>query len=340
MTQSAPNRRPKPPVPVPTGPVQHVVIIVKENHTFDNYFGRFPGVEGDGTLPDAPNPPLSDHTHTHEAWLARASGASKQQYGEKDIPAYWAYARQYGICDHYFTDVAGPSTPNHLMLITAASPIVNNPHRSDPKNLRLPYNLPSLPTLLEKGGFSWGNYGGYAFKDITALKSKPNNKTSQQFAVDASAGKLPTVSWVYAPEIANNPNPLSEHPTGNITDGMNWTVQQVNALVKGGLWPHSVIFITWDDWGGWYDHVNPPQVEAWKDGTQFRYGSRVGCLVLSPYAKQGYVSKALKSHVSLVRFCEKQFNLPNLNTRDASADDMTDCFDWNQKPAPAIPPSA
>jgi phospholipase C len=118
---------------------------------------------------------------------------------------------------------------------------------------------------------------------------------------------------------------------------MQWTVDQVNAVVQGGLWPKTAIFITWDDWGGWLDHVDPPAVETWSaDGTQFRYGSRVGCLVLSPYAKQGHISKALHSHVSLLRFCEKQFNLPPLNIRVSNADDMSDCFDFTQ--VPATPP--
>lgn len=108
----------------------------------------------------------------------------------------------------------------------------------------------------------------------------------------------------------------------------------MNAVVKGGLWPHTAIFITWDDWGGWYDHVNPPEVEKWTDGTQFRYGSRVACLVLSPYARTGYISRALHSHVSLVKFCENTFGLSPLNARDAAADAMADCFDFTRVPAP------
>jgi phospholipase C len=119
---------------------------------------------------------------------------------------------------------------------------------------------------------------------------------------------------------------------------MDWTVSQVNAIAQGGLWPQTAIFVTWDDWGGWYDHVDPPEVEKWTDGTQFRYGTRVGCLVLSPYAKAGYISKTLHSHISLVKFCETIFGLPTLNARDAAADSMSDCFDFTQKPAP--PPSA
>src|SRR5438309_10336750 len=108
---------------------------------------------------------------------------------------------------------------------------------------------------------------------------------------------------------------------------MQWTVQQVDAVVRGGLWSKTAIFITWDDWGGWFDHVDPPNVEAWKDdgshpawnGTQFRYGTRVGCLVLSPYAKVGHISSVLHSHVSLLKFCETTFGLAPLNARDRAA---------------------
>jgi phospholipase C len=119
---------------------------------------------------------------------------------------------------------------------------------------------------------------------------------------------------------------------GNVTHGMQWTVDQVNAVVKGGLWPTTAIFITWDDWGGWFDHVDSPELEKWTDGTQFRYGSRVPCLVLSPNAKRGYVSTNLHSHVSLLKFCTVTFGLPTWNQRLAAADDMGDCFDFQQQP--------
>ncbi|MDA4120112.1 MAG: hypothetical protein OK436_05950, partial [Thaumarchaeota archaeon] len=152
-------------------------------------------------------------------------------------------------------------------------------------------------------------------------------------------GALPDVTWVWAP------GQFDEHPpfgsfNGNVTVGMQWTVDQVAALIAGGLWQKSVVFITWDDWGGWYDHVNPPNVETWNggganpsyNGTQFRYGSRVGCLVLGPFVKKGYISKTLHSHVSLVKFCETTFGIKPMNARDASADGMSDCFDFTQSP--------
>ncbi len=326
---------------MPSGPIEHVVIVVKENHGFDNYFGKFPGADGDATLAAAADPPASDPSHTHKAWLNRATGAVRQQFSEADIPQYWAYARQYTLCDHYFTDVAGPSTPNHLMLITGDSPIVDNPKGGYRTSTTSPaFDLPSLPAQLEAAGLTWGNYGGYAFDFVKAIAGR-NKYASTQFVVDAKAGKLPTVSWVYAPHA------LSEHApdtaadraagVGNVSKGAAWTAAQVDAIVAGGLWPKTAIFVTWDDWGGWADHVVPPSVEQWSDGTQFRYGGRVPCLVLGAFAKQGYVSKTLHSHVSLVHFCEQTFGLQPVNARTAAADAMTDCFDLAHTAPPPRP---
>jgi phospholipase C len=109
-------------------PIQHVVLIIKENHCFDNYFGTFPGANG-ATLPRSPNPPPHDPDHRHGAWLTRKTTAVKAQFTEQDIPAYFSYGRQFVLCDNYFTDVAGPSTPNHLMLIAGDSPVIDNPPR-------------------------------------------------------------------------------------------------------------------------------------------------------------------------------------------------------------------
>jgi len=320
-------------------PIKHVVIIVKENHGYDNYFGLFPGGNG-APMAASPNPPPQDPDHRHAAWLTRDATAPRVAFQPKDIPLYWSYASQYTLCDNHFTDVAGPSTPNHLMLIMADSPLVNNPSSNYRTNPGPPvYDQPSLPSQLDAAGLTWGNYNGYAFEFIKHTSGQ--KKTWQQFAVDASAGRLPAVSWLYAD------GALSEHPAdtatdraagaGDVTKGSEWTAGQVQAVVAAGLWPQVAIFITWDDWGGWWDHVTPPEVERWTDGTQFRYGGRVGCLVLSPYARMGYVSKAMHSHVSLVRFCENNFGLPSLNSRTSADDGMADCFDFTQAPLP--PPS-
>jgi phospholipase C len=312
----------KPGVPIAKGSVEHVVIILKENHTFDCYFGTFPGANGTSKLAHASDPPKGAFSNNHSAWLARATRAVRKQYQQADIASYWTYAKNFTLCDNFFTDVASDSTPNHLMLIAAASPIINNPSSGTTPS----FDLPSLPASLQAAGLTWRNYGGFAFPYIAQLKNSPWNVTSQQFATDAAAGSLPSVSWVYPPHLQ------SEHPNDKVAYGMQWTVDQVNAIVKGGLWEKTVIFISWDDWGGWYDHVTPPNIEKWSDGTQFRYGSRVPCLVLGPYVKPGYISKVLHSFVSIVRFCEENFGVPSINQRDGSADDMSDCFDFSQTP--------
>ncbi|MDA4129102.1 MAG: hypothetical protein OK422_06590 [Thaumarchaeota archaeon] len=325
------------------GVIEHVVIIVKENHTFDNYFGMFPGANGI-TLPRSPNPPLKDPNHTHAAWLTRDASAVREQFVEQDIPAYFSYARGFTLCDNYYTEVAGPSTPNHLMLVAADSPVIDNPSHFQTPAFKL---QSSLPKSLELANLTWRSYGGFATDYLQGINTK-SKATSDRFKTDAASGALPNVAWLFAPaEYDEHPPNNFNKQGGNVTVGMQWTVDQVNALVQGGLWPKSVIFITWDDWGGWYDHVNPPDVETWNgnthpayNGTQFRYGPRVGCLVLSPYAKSALISSALHSHVSLVKFCESVFGLQPLNQRDTSADDMSDCFDFAQNPLtppPAVP---
>jgi phospholipase C len=327
------------------GEIEHVVIIVKENHTYDNYFGAFPG--GDGAkLAAAQNPPPSDPDHRHEAWMARASDTLHMvQYSESDIPGYWDYARRFTLCDRYFSEVAGPSTPNHLMLICADAPIIDNPahhYRPTPADS---YKMPSLPLELEKHGLTWGSYGSYAFHYVAELAGHPGNHSRDLFATHAAQGSLPTVSWVYG----DGKPSLTEHPTENVTDGMHWTMQQVDAVVSGGLWDTTTIFITWDDWGGWFDHVTPPVKETWDPktaqrpvdahpefrGQPFRWGSRVPCLVLSPYAKPGYVCSQDNSHVSLLKFCETTFGLDALTDRDAQSNGMSDCFDFAQAPLAA-----
>ena len=114
--------------------VEHVVIIVKENHSFDNYVGTFRGADG-AQLAQAQNPPPDDPNHRHEAWMARKRDTAHMvQYLRTDIPGYFDYAERYTLCDKYFSEVAGPSTPNHLMLICAAAPT----GQPLPRSLRAP----------------------------------------------------------------------------------------------------------------------------------------------------------------------------------------------------------
>ena len=334
----------------PHNPIEHVVIIVKENHTFDNYFGTFPGANGT-TLPAAKDPPVGgDPRHDHTGWLERATHAVKLQYSEKDIPAYFSFARQFTLCDNYFTEVASQSEPNHLMLICAASPIIDNASKTRTYQPQEPFQLSTLPKALAKSNLTWATFGDPTFSYFNAideLKGSPSILPWTQFDTEVANGNLPNVCWMYAP---GSPVDLSEHPPygksagqQTVKLGSQWTADRIHKLGQSKLWNTSVIFVTWDDWGGWYDHVAPPLKDKWTGGgpssgptysnTQFSYGNRVGCLVISPYSKRG-IASAFHSHVSLVKFCETTFGLKPLNARDGASDDMSDCFDFTQKPLP------
>ena len=143
--------------------------------------------------------------------------------------------------------------------------------------------------------------------------------SNESFVSDLQAGKMPDVSWLLPPIT------LSDHPDyGTLCNGENWTVNTVNAIMQSPEWAHTAIFLTWDDYGGWYDHVPPPQVDS------HGYGFRVPLLIISPYARHGYVDHAVASHESILRFTEVTFGLPSLTARDANAYDLMNSFDFSQ----------
>ena len=167
-----------------TTPITHIVIIMMENHTFDNYFGTFPGANGI-TLPQAPNPLPSDYGHSREGYVAAVDGGKMDefparsfiQYTQSDIPIYWNYAEQFGLGDNFFSSIIGASTPNHLAMIASQTGGLDTTLQqhgcySGPNNLAYSrnassgvsywsypcYNINSMPALLENYGLSWRYY--------------------------------------------------------------------------------------------------------------------------------------------------------------------------------------
>ncbi len=143
-----------------------------------------------------------------------------------------------------------------------------------------------------------------------------------------SNSQLASVSWV----IPSGQN--SDHPDMDATGGPSWVATIVNAIGNSAYWSNTAIIITWDDWGGWYDHVPPPQViddgTSW--GSGYVYGFRVPLIVVSPYAKPAYISHVIHDFGSILNFIETTFGLPSLGYADAYADDLSDCFNFNQTP--------
>ena len=151
-----------------------------------------------------------------------------------------------------------------------------------------------------------------------------------QVLTDIANGNLAAVSWVIPSGQA------SDHPSINNGSGPSWVASIVNAIGNSSYWSNTAILVTWDDWGGWYDHVPPPQVRVncseW--GCGYVYGFRVPLLVISPYARPGYISHINHDFGSILRFIEETFGLPSLGYADAFADDLSDCFNFSQTPRP------
>jgi phospholipase C len=356
-------------------PVKHVVLIFKENHTFDNYFGTFPGVDGASTgvtstgivvplmpLSDADQAPLCNSWDCAiegidggkmNAFDLISSGLSAYtQASEQQIPNYWQYAQHFVLADHYFTSVHGPSLPNHLFTLAAQSGgtidnvssggggvacdgtptgTVTVVDANGNRTAQSPcFDFTTLADLLEDAGLSWKYYagGGGTFSLIRHIRNGAMwanaLNSSAQFLEDAQSGRLPAMSWVLPPETK------SEHPPNSTCVGDNETTQLVNTIMQGPEWNSTVVFVTYDDFGGFYDHVPPPQLD--QDGL----GPRVPLLIISPFAKPGYISHTVYEHSSILKFVETQYHLPSLTARDAAASTMLDSFDFNQPPQPPL----
>jgi phospholipase C len=365
-------------------PIQHIVFIVKENHSFDNVFGRFPGANGATVgLCGSKKIPLkrsllAPPNLAHDWNPARTAidngkmdgfcqiapnDESYVQYYQSDIPNYWTYAQQFVLADNAFSSLTGASFGNHLYLTAATS----NEFVTDPKfpngpddtfwgcdapkdtiAARIPnpkksqkfvwvfpcMEATTLSDLLDSAGLTWHYYSpdigqpGYIWSvfdsvphirygtEWTTNVSNPSN-----FISDLTQKKmLANFTWI-APAWG-----FSEHPKASMCVGENWTVTQVNAIMQSPFWKSSVIFIAWDDWGGYYDHVPPPPVDF------FGLGIRVPLLVISPYVKAGTVVHTQYEFASILKFAEKTFSLPQMTSRDKAANDMMDAFDFAQTP--------
>ena len=146
---------------------------------------------------------------------------------------------------------------------------------------------------------------------------------------DIANNQLPTISWVI-PAGQNSDHPGSPKTVG----GPSWVAAIVNAIGNSSYWSNTAIIVTWDDWGGWYDHVPPPHVIAdgvsW--GSGYVYGFRVPLIVISPYTRPGHISHVAHDFGSIVHMLEETFGLSSLGYSDAYADDLSDCFNFSQTP--------
>ena len=189
-----------------------------------------------------------------------------------------------------------------------------------------------LPDMLQAAGITWKEYRGNTewvqpLREIRHVRFSAmyqNVVPDSKFLKDVRAGRLPQVSWLTPPV------PMSDHPPHSICEGENWLVETLNGLMKSPYWDSTAIVVTWDDFGGFYDHVPPPHLDA------YGLGPRVPAIVISPWARRGYIDHDTMEFASVLRLIETIFGLPSLTRRDAQTSDMMSAFDFHQDPQPPL----
>lgn len=379
-------------------PIEHIIIVVKENHTFDNFFGSFPGAEGTRTAMTSrgavtvSRPPLlltRDLCHTHECALRdwnhgamngwdtgdprnASDDLAYRQYTEADIPNYWQYARHFVLADHFFSGMLGPSFPGHFFTLAAqAGWSIGNPTQLVPwgcddargttvtvldrgtcmtRDAFPCFDFPTIPDLLPRE-LSWKFYGSpepplvgpiwTMFDAVDHIRHGPQWSTNvvnaDEFESDITHHRLANVVWLVDQDLAD------EHPPLSICTGENWTVSHLNVLMRSEYWATSAVLITWDDFGGWYDHVPPPRQYGCDSANPYGLGFRLPLMILSPWARPGFILRSNAHHGSIARFIERVFHLGSLHDRDPAAqdgpdtNDLFEAFDFTQTPNAPLP---
>ena len=282
-----------------------------------------------------------------------------------DVLPYFAMAEQYTFADRMFQTNQGPSFPAHQFIISGTSAPTPTSDLFAAENVVLPptagankaagcagppgetvsmidpfgseatkqfpcFEHQTLIDLFDAGGITWRYYApsaGSIWTGPNAIKHLRFGTDWQNVIIpqtkvltDIAKGQLPQVTWVIPDGRA------SDHPASNDGSGPSWVASIVNAIGNSPYWSNTAILIAWDDWGGWYDHVPPTILNS------YEYGFRVPLIVVSPYAKRGYVSHVTHDFGSLLHFVEATFQLPTLGYADSLADDLSDCFDFTQTP--------
>ena len=286
-----------------------------------------------------------------------------------DIPDYWAYAKNFVLQDHFFEAAGSWSLPAHLYTVSGWSATCSDP--DDPMSCKGSMNPPDrnashprpfawtdLTYLLHKKHVSWGYYLDHGavtdhhqngvwviwnvlpgFTDVHKDGQMKNIRPLRAFYRQAKAGTLPKVSWI-APDLRD-----SEHGPALVSSGQAYVTRIINAVMRSPDWASTAIFVSWDDWGGFYDHVNPPTVD--KQG----YGIRVPGLLISPYARRGYVDSQTLTTDAYLKFIEDDFlgrarlnprtdgrpdPRPNVREKAAGLGDLIREFDFTQTPLPPL----
>ncbi len=408
----------------PLSQIEHVVIFINENRSFDSYYGTYKGVRGfgdrkvlplnDGSgksifaqpFPGAAGQPYGGHllpfhfdtynggecvndiSHEwkalHECWnygaldrflevhltASPTNGHNTMgYYTREDLPFFHALAENFTLCDRYFCPVLGPTDPNRLYSMSATIDLnaTEGPSLKTQVTERAKWHgaftWRTYPEQLQAAGISWKIYskpdGDVGDDVLHYFKAYEENaqlaanaflpKFPEEFQADCTAGTLPQVSWVLASLVD------TEHPPAPVTSGEAVLAECLDALTSNPeVWEKTALFFTYDENGGFFDHIPPPTPPPGTPGEELvndstlaggfkgpiGLGFRVPLLVISPYSRGGLVCKDIFDHTSLLRFLERRFGpeVPNLSAwRREHTGDMTTAFSFDSAANPSVP---
>lgn len=345
----------KPLLPKPSDSgIKHIVVAMVENRSFDHLLGWMPnadGMQAGLTYPDAagvshPTFHLSpdyqgcgyqDPDHTWEGgrvewnqgacdgWLrANPDRYSIGYYRQADLPFLGRAAADWTVCDRYFTSIMAPTWPNRIYQHAGVTDRIDNGTQ-----------LCTLPTIWDRLAAAKVSHK-YYFSDLPFLavwgpKYGGITRPYAEFLADCAVGTLPAVSFV-DPRFAGAELGLSGdyHPLGDIRVGERWLYEVYRAVTTSPKWNHTVLVINFDEWGGFFDHVPPPTMPDVDPRFQL-CGFRVPALVISPFARRGYVASEIYDHTSVLRMIEWRWGLAPLSTRDAAANNLAEVLDFSKK---------
>ncbi len=335
-------------------PIRHVIVIMQENHSFDNYFGKLDETGYHGIVDGLNNAHQSSSYHEqsfcfdnlvhdwdtlHRSWNhgkndGFPAGRPFGYYDESDLNFYYSMAKRFAIGDRYFGSVMSPTFPNRMFMMAATSDGETDNSRNPKFWFR---NHRTIFDVMSENHVSWkyyfGNLPAFGLLPRSLFRNLSHLHFMKKFKKDLAKADLPSVIFL------DHSLFLNEEPPKNPQLGQQAVAQRIKDLVGSQYWKDSVVFFTYDEDGGFYDHVAPPRACAPDDtpaklkstqpqGDFTLYGFRVPFIAISPYVKSHYVSHQIFDHTSILKYIETKFNLPALSRRDANANGFEDIFDY------------
>jgi phospholipase C len=369
-------------------PIKRVIYLMLENRSFNNLFGKFPGVRGttvgvengvEKRLIRCPEWLPGDLPHDLAATRLSVNGGAMDGFGtgvygstyaysifdEDQIPNYWQWAREYSLSENFFASAAGPSYPNHFFFIAGSSGgVADNPEnirsvKVDGKRFKswgcdalgddvfvfvkdaagnltkhsTCFEFPTVGEQLTDAGVDWAYYSavpgqpGYFWSAYNGIGNvfhtdlwHEHVRPVDRLLDDIDANALPAVTWV-TPRFQ-----LSDHPPFSSGHAHNWATEIVNKVMRSDMWEHTAIFLTWDEWGGFYDPIVPPEVD------HVGLGIRVPLITISPYTRRGVIDDERGEFSTPLRFISDNWGLEPLTDRIKNTHNFEHVFDFSSRP--------